>query len=146
MELKESSRNIQIRCLKPFKNVFPEYEWRQWGFNAVHRGYWTLQNQRLFFDDLGKKISVQRWEDWYQLKTKDVEEHGGSGFLNFQYQGSTIRALMTVYPEYDWKIWMFPTKPNFFFEDRSNVLEVVDYLKKKFSINDLDDWYQVHSA
>lgn len=42
-------------------------------FDAVTRGYWTkLQNQRNFFDQLAKKLNIEKQDDWYKVSPKDI--------------------------------------------------------------------------
>jgi hypothetical protein len=41
------------------KNVYPEHEWIPWRFSQVSKGYWDdIQNQRLYFEWLQKKLSI----------------------------------------------------------------------------------------
>ena len=67
---------------------------------------------------------------------------GGSTLLN-HYNGSLMKCLMKVYPEYDWKIWKFEKVPQKFWSEIKNQREFFDYLGKKLNIMNWEDWYKV---
>src|SRR5690349_16297276 len=52
-------------------------------------------------DDIGKELGVHALEDWYKISAKQVKDKD-STILGY-YQGSLIRALKDVHPEYSWK-------------------------------------------
>jgi hypothetical protein len=99
---------------KMLKTVYPEYPyhtiysignntrypWVSWKFSRVPRGFWSsLQNQRLFLDDMALKMDVKSVDDWYSVTRSKVIQHGGAGLLK-HYNGSVAKMLQTVYPEY----------------------------------------------
>ena len=77
------------------------------GFSTLPRGYWkdTL-NQRYFFDSLATKLHIKEQSDWYSIETKDVMSHGAKPILA-HYNQSLVKALMSVYPDYNWLPWKF---------------------------------------
>src|SRR5690348_2737640 len=71
--------------------------------------YWQDKtNQRIFFDQLANKLGIKSQEDWYRVTKKQVEDNGGQELLSY-YQYSPIRALESLYPEYEWISWSFDT-------------------------------------
>jgi len=127
-------------------NVFPTVEWKKWKFHEEKpSGYWKdLKNQRDFFDDLAKKLKIEKQEDWYSVQSKQISQNGGAGLLN-RYTNSPYKALKTVYPEFDWKPWMFSQVSRGFWENEQNVLEGLKWLEKKLDIQKWEDWYTVNS-
>ncbi len=66
------------------------------------RGYWDqVSNQRLFLDDLGKKLNITDQEGWYKVTRKILRQHGGDGLIQ-KYNCSPHQLLTAVYPEYKW--------------------------------------------
>jgi hypothetical protein len=56
---------------------------------------YELGNQRRFLDDIGRKLNIQTWEDWYKIKVDDFEKIGGRRLLH-KYKGSLVRGNDTV--------------------------------------------------
>jgi len=127
-------------------NIYPETEWQPWKFvhNTVPHGFWTeQQNQRKFFDDLGKQVGVATLDDWYfKLSWKGILANGGRGLLRL-FDGSPSAALMSAYPEYHWLPWNFNHVPKRFWNSKANVSQFIASLSEKLSIKTLDDWYRV---
>lgn len=68
-----------------------------------------MNNQRLFFDELAKKLNIKKKEDWYQVsflgsklmgkvKLSDVISYGGGSIMTTYFQNSLVKALSTIYP------------------------------------------------
>lgn len=55
---------------------------------------------------LEKELKIRSKDDWYSVTVSAVRERGGSGFLD-KFDGSLQRALVTAFPEYSWKSWLF---------------------------------------
>jgi hypothetical protein len=107
-------------------------------------GHWMKEeNQKAFFDSMAKELGVNPSvpDDWYRLKKRDIMERGGSGILNY-YGGSYIKAIMTLYPNNDWKLWKFTKAPSHYWDDENNVLEYLQWLAVQLKIKNLDDWYE----
>jgi hypothetical protein len=44
----------------------------------VPKGYWSvLENQKQYFDWLGKELGVNTLDDWYKVKLDDVRSRSG---------------------------------------------------------------------
>eukprot|EP01114_Cavostelium_apophysatum_P019814 TRINITY_DN6476_c0_g1_i1.p1 TRINITY_DN6476_c0_g1~~TRINITY_DN6476_c0_g1_i1.p1 ORF type:complete len:606 (-),score=129.46 TRINITY_DN6476_c0_g1_i1:43-1860(-) len=90
---------------KALSSIYPEHDWKDWQFEAdgVAYKYWnTKKNQRKFLDQLAKKLHVNVWEDWYDVKISDLELNDGGGLLGL-YSNSVMQALRSVYPEHNWE-------------------------------------------
>lgn len=101
-------------------------QWQQWKFvNAGMRFWEKKENQLAFLKSMEETLQIKKPEDWYNikvsfliatifiitLKTSDVTKHiGASSFLN-KYGGSLQRALSTLYPNIEWKPWLFTSVP-----------------------------------
>jgi len=109
-------------------------------FHHAPQGFWKLkENHKKFFDWLWKEFGYVSFEDWYKITTEDVEMHGGSALVNM-YNGSVVNALLSLYPEYDWKIWEFVNvKSPLGFWDRHNQRKYFDWLGHK----SMEDWYNI---
>ncbi len=94
-------------------NCFPELklkrpERRKY---AQFPGYWKqLKHQRLFLDNLAKKLNIKDPKDWYFVSTRQVHALGGHGLLNY-YKGSLIQALQANYHGH-WSTWRFSSPHN----------------------------------
>jgi len=114
--------------------IYPEHPWR------VSKFAETIQH-REFFDNLGKKLHIKRWEDWYGVKHSEITDNGGHSIIS-HYGNSFIKALMTVYHEYPWRIWKFNRVPNGFWDEKSTRI-MIEQLSSELGIRQLDDWWGV---
>lgn len=106
--------------------AYPEFEWLPWKFRMAPLGFWkTKDNQRLYFDWLKDQLQLSTMDDWYNItqvgsvslctivcskmrgKKEQIYKHGGSTLLHNYYKNSPARALMAIYPEYNWRPWQF---------------------------------------
>ncbi len=55
--------------------------------------------QRLFMDELVKKLNIENGEGWLKITSKTIKQHGGL-YLLHKYDGSPKKLLSAIYPEY----------------------------------------------
>ncbi len=90
--------------------------------------------QRLFIDDLAKKLQITNKEDWYKVTNAMlVSQSGGAKLLN-AYNGSLSKLLSTVYPEYPWDALQFQHVPKRHWFDKNNQRMFMESVAKKLSI------------
>lgn len=131
--------------LNVIRGVYPEYPLKVWRFH-LPAGHWKdPKNQKSFFDEVGKEIGIKHWEEWYNVKTSTLQEYGIT-LVSDYFGGSVSKALMHLYPEYDWKIWKFNSVPNGFWQNVKNQRLFFEDLAKKFNIKTHQDWLQVRHA
>jgi len=123
--------------------VFPEYEWNPGKFG--HSSWEDKSTQRAFMDDLGKNLNVKSVEDWYLVSQEEITNFGGKSLLNY-YDGSHIKALEAIYPEFDWKTWKFSHVPRGFWLDKANQRDFFDDLAKKLNLEHWQDYYRIRST
>eukprot|EP01114_Cavostelium_apophysatum_P009868 TRINITY_DN23180_c0_g1_i1.p1 TRINITY_DN23180_c0_g1~~TRINITY_DN23180_c0_g1_i1.p1 ORF type:complete len:370 (+),score=65.36 TRINITY_DN23180_c0_g1_i1:1430-2539(+) len=111
--------------------------------SLAKKGYWeNFGNHRKFFEQLGKSLSIRRWQDWYQVNSVDVLRNGGAQLLKTQYSGNVISALTTVYPEYPWQYFRFVRFSKEEFDPKVHRL-IFNQLGEHLGVKTLSDWYQV---
>jgi hypothetical protein len=88
--------------------VYTQYQWTSNKKATVPKGFWLdLQNQKNFFQKISKDLGIQTLDDWYKVSVSEVAALGGKSLLNTHYEGSLIKALMTLYPDHQWKMVKF---------------------------------------
>jgi hypothetical protein len=72
----------------------------------------------------------------------------GCTLLTKYYSSSLINALKAVYPDHDWKEWLFatPAFPNSFWAEPHNALRYVKWLEAELGLTKIEDWYSVEYA
>jgi hypothetical protein len=62
-----------------------------------------------------------------------------------QYSGSLIKALEAIYPEHEWKLWLFdaPAFPSGYWESSANTSKYLTWLAKQLNVSELEGWYTV---
>jgi len=130
---------------KDLKELFPNYRWLPWMFEAVGRGFWdSKQHRREFIEWLAEELSIVHNDDWYHVKKEDVIERGGRGFLS-KYSGNSLQnALREMFPKVEWQPWKFHRLSNGFWKEDSNrTLPFVKWLESELHIREASDWYDV---
>lgn len=72
----------------------------------------------------GVNISSLKVTDWYQIKRKNIIDHGGKGMFT-QYR-SMQDALKTIYPEIVWEAHHFATIPKGFWHIKANITKALE--------------------
>lgn len=78
-------------------------------------------------------------EDWYNASIKDISTRGGTTLLN-NHNYSIYKMLTTVFPEYNWLPWKFPTIPKGYWNDTSKHRFYLDWLGNKLGYKQMTDW------
>lgn len=61
-------------------------------------GFWRkIENQRNFFNELARKLSIKTPSDWGQFTSEVVAANGGRT-ISSRYHGSLQEMLKTLYP------------------------------------------------
>ena len=81
---------------------FPQHNWQESQFGLA-KATVDLKEQRMLFDNLAIELNITSFEGWYAFKAADVKQYGSLLLRN--YNGSLVKALLTIYPEYAWQPW-----------------------------------------
>jgi hypothetical protein len=118
-----------------------------WQYPTVPNGFWkNLENQRRYFDWLGKRIGVENMQDWYKVQKAHFRENSGAGLLASHYNDSIRDALKTVYPEHEWFPWMFSHVSRGYFAKVDHQRAYMEWLAKKLNIVSMEQWYTVKQS
>ncbi len=93
-------------------------------------------------DGIARKLNITSKEDWSKINTNTLKLHGAGTLLRF-YNGSPIKLLTTIYPEYKWNIHDWNQVPRGHWDNMDNQRAFVDDIGKKLSITNKEEWYNV---
>lgn len=99
-------------------------------------------NGRRFLDASKKILKIKHWKDWYRINTQQFIDIGGRSLLNC-FNGSPSQLIMSVYPEYPWKLLDFGQVPQRYWTLHENRLAFLESMKSSLNINQPEDWYNV---
>eukprot|EP01114_Cavostelium_apophysatum_P017176 TRINITY_DN5039_c0_g1_i2.p1 TRINITY_DN5039_c0_g1~~TRINITY_DN5039_c0_g1_i2.p1 ORF type:complete len:696 (+),score=154.40 TRINITY_DN5039_c0_g1_i2:15-2102(+) len=136
--------------------AYPEHDWDLTKFGVSEKdeaevepkverslGVWKdHQDRRDFFDRMASRLSVKKWEDWYDVTGTDFAKHGGGSLLKY-FNNQLSRAVMSTYPEHDWKGYKFHRIPLNYWNDKENQRSFFADLGKKLNFQRWEDWYQI---
>lgn len=123
--------------------VFPNFSWKPWLFPNVSRGYWRIEKNRLEFAHwLEKKLGIERKEQWYMVRWRDVVDCGGGGLLRC-YDHSVQRTLIEIFPDYNWDPWKFHNRSRGFWNDSQNLQKLLGILSRQLNINATKEWLYI---
>lgn len=100
-----------------------------------------VRHARSFFDLLAKRLQLNDMEDWYQVRSEDVQMNGGGDLLRKHH--SLPSLLQQAYPEHKWFTFKFTRVPVGFWTTRENRLDFMRWLQDQLSIKDMKDWNQL---
>jgi hypothetical protein len=54
--------------------------------------------------------------------------------------------LLTLFPEFEWQMWLFHYAPRYFWKDMKNQRKSADWAAAQLRVQDYADWYPVTQA
>ena len=122
----------------------PDLSWQTWKFDYVPKHFWSNpKNQRQYFDWFGITIGISKPEDGYRIMVSDIMANHGSGIMFQVFHDSVSKAMVTVYPEYNWRMWRFNQVTNSFWDSEQNVKVYLEWVAEKLNICEIEDWLTV---
>jgi len=123
---------------------FPDETWHPWLFQAVPLAFWKdIANRRAYLKWLGKQVGFKKPEDWYGIQKSHLERYRGSGLLSPRYYRSAKDAARELYPEFDWKPWLFGKVAPGFWDKKANRRAYLTWLGDRLGFRRPEDWYRV---
>jgi len=110
--------------------------------------------RKKYLEHVIKQMGGKSLDSLYDLDSKTMIETGGSSFLQSM-DGSPANAVMTVYPDHNWKRWKFVVSPKGWWAElagkflardaaaESTVREFIGDLAIAHGIDRLEDWYRI---
>lgn len=127
------------------KTLYPEatFDSKKFRVPQFPKGFWVdTENQKRFLNGIAKELSIEKYEDWYRVKSSEISKRGGESLLT-RYGDSMIKLLQAVFPDHDWKIWKFDSVSKGFWKSDSNARDFLENFSKENDIQHLDDWHTV---
>eukprot|EP01114_Cavostelium_apophysatum_P017565 TRINITY_DN5254_c0_g1_i1.p1 TRINITY_DN5254_c0_g1~~TRINITY_DN5254_c0_g1_i1.p1 ORF type:complete len:742 (+),score=155.67 TRINITY_DN5254_c0_g1_i1:67-2292(+) len=102
------------------------------------------KNRRTFMEELGSDMNFTSWKDYYLLRYSDIVDFGGETLLHNIYNGSVRRAIMDIFPEYEWDPMNFQgVNQRWEGKGVSAHRKIFDLMAARMKLSTMDDWYQV---
>ena len=140
---KKPADKVRVRSSNPLARKIPTQD-AVWLDGPVPAGFWqSPDNQRTYLLWLGQKLGYRRLDDYYRIQTNDFKTNRGSGALVYCWGSSSVTAVISTFPDHDWKEWLFVTCPRSFWANRSNHQRYMKWLGEQSGINEPDGWYRI---
>ena len=105
-------------------------------------GYWNdINNVHKFLDKLKNNLNLSSFDDWNSITQKDIHNNGGSNLLK-QYSLYEIKCL--GYPK--GKFDFYQKKTSGFWNNKENIQNFLDDLKKEYNLNTPEDWKRISTS
>jgi hypothetical protein len=122
---------LQYAYLEEKDNILP------WLFKVTSQGCWNdFENHKLFAKWVEEKEGIQSPDGWYRITGHYVSKTYDPSILVNKYNSSLQQFLVTVYPEFPWKMYRFIQTPHDYWNEE-NVKEFIKDFQEEF--NALDD-------
>jgi len=97
--------------------------------------------QRCYIKETAAQLGYPNPSDWYHLRSSDFDKR-----LLSSHKGSLVKALQTLFPSYNWKVWKFSKVPSNFWKVERHQLEFLEWFSKTRCFQSLDDWYNIKTT
>lgn len=93
--------------IEAVKDAFPDYQWHEWLFALVPKGFWLFrENRRRYLEWLMEQLGFQTPEAMAEIRRHDIlTNHGSRLFTIFS---SITYILDDSFPKYDWGVEKHP--------------------------------------
>ncbi len=130
--------------LQALRDFMPDAQWHPWLLASTPQRFWAdPANRRAYMRWLGRRLGIERPEQWYGVKQEDFLRNSGGGLLANYYGHSPIAALKEYLPRRRWQPWRFTSVPQHFWQDPDNRRRYLDWLARRLRIRTPDQWYGV---
>ena len=126
------------------KELFPDTTWHPWLFKRAGNGYWKeVENRIKYLKWLEEKLAFSDPQDWYDITRLDFDNNNGGGLLVHAYESTLSRATKELYPNFDWKPWLFKITPRKYFSKMVNRRQYLDWVAEELSHSSRESWYEM---
>jgi len=110
----------------------------------VADGHWNSKKNRLdYLRWLESQLNYSKPEDWYNITHSDFVNYKGDSIYRHVYNQDRMRIVSEIYPEVDWKPWLFKRMPLNTWSDPLVVREYLDWIFEQEGFSDYADWYSI---
>jgi hypothetical protein len=126
-------------------SLFPNEKWVPWKMvGGVPNSFWSkIANRKKYLKWLEGCLGWTKPSDWYQISREIFNQNNGRGILSHCYNTSPPAAAMELYPNFDWKGWLFEPAPANYWRSKGNRLLFFRWLEKRLRIRTPEVWYGV---
>jgi hypothetical protein len=120
--------------------------------NAMHVGN-VLQSKiykqiqlRKEFDRVADLLGIQQQSDWYSYSGREVIAKSGIPEFLDKYGQSLLKALRSVYSEFEWNPLLFQQVPHGYWKSPENQRRFFDSISEQLGVKKQEDWFRVTNA
>jgi len=133
--------------VKAVCSIYPEYEFLPWKFKRCTKAFWhDDDNVRAYLEWLGEELGYSKPKHWYKLSSKLMIANYGTSLLGNIWHGAARKAAYFLFPDYDWKPWLFNQVPANWWKKAENRKEYLQWLGEKLGYSEPVDWYKAKKA
>ena len=119
------------------------HPWLTDGGRVPHR-HWTLRDNRLeYLRWLELQLDFVKPEDWYGVTHSDFINNKGDSIYRHVYNNNRMMIVSEIYPQLDWKPWLFFPIPRNTWADPEVVRKYLDWIFEQEGLSDYTDWYSI---
>lgn len=102
-----------------------------------------LDTQKKKLEFIAHQLEIRHPSEWYQVTEESISLHGGKSVV--LYYNSLCKALMKLYPDYEWLPWKFKNGPPKGYWDHEDHRKLFfNWLGKQLNFQSLEDYYKLN--
>lgn len=127
-----------------FRDCFPEIKWDPLEFNYPLNYFDSVENRKKTTLEIGRRNGINTQEEFHKLAKKHFQQTILGKRLIDRYKGAPSAALKELFPDYEFKEWLFPRVPKNFWKEKKNHRRAIEWLiKDVLKITHSNDFYTV---
>lgn len=138
---------LQQKSWDSTNDGYASLEFAEWEMHDRLPAYFwdDEQNHKRYIKWLSQRLEIETMEDWYGVTLSDVMGNRGHGILEY-YNHSFIQMLLTLFPKYDWKPWLFQKAPRGYWAEIENCRKYARWFEFESGIEKNEDWYRIQQS
>jgi hypothetical protein len=125
------------------KAMLPEYDFKLFLFKTSPKGIWSsFETRKEYMEWLREEKDLKNLNDLYNITYDLVDKNHGYTLLKY-YKWSIQKFVKDIYPEYDWKPWLFSCVPQNYWKDKANHKLFFNWLGEELGYTKPEDWYLI---
>lgn len=132
------------RLLDILRDAYPEIYWLPWKFDKTTQNYFDdIKNQKHFIQYVEEKEGMTDISDWYDYDGNIIKKYGAKGLLQNYYGASIQTLLKKVYPDYDFKSYLFTKTTQGYWDSMDNRRNFIHDFIKHNNFTSYEDLYSI---
>tara|TARA_B100001057_G_C22812308_1_gene935949 strand:+ start:328 stop:1926 length:1599 start_codon:yes stop_codon:yes gene_type:complete len=134
------SKRKKLSIVDLLEETYPRVKLKFWLFENTPHKIWSLKKyQRVYLKWFQKEKKIKKASDWYNIEIQDLKKLYARSLT--RYLKTILQVSKFCYPKFNFLAWKFKKIERGYFNQRSHILEYINWIEKVVGIKKKEDWY-----